>query len=337
MKITGNMGEGPVNSLKDGLQLGVDVGVERIWAGDMAHDPFLSLGMVVAEQPQMPIGTSVAIAFGRTPWAMAQAGWDLANMSNGKFILGLGTQVKPHVERRFGGIWQAPAPYMREYVQALRAIWSHWTDGGPLKYDGEIFNLNLTSPLFHAERGGTPPPVYMGGVNKHMCRVAGEVADGFIVHGFNSRNYIADRVLPELLRDRDRSSIQIVVPVLVGASVDAGGVPAAREAARAQVGFYASTPAYRTILEAEGLGELSQTFSHLAREQDWQALTETVTDEMLEKFAICGTVEEVGAEMARRYNGLADELFLLPGLNTSEAAWWKGIRAGFDAERGSGR
>jgi probable F420-dependent oxidoreductase len=331
MKITGTLGEGPVTELKDSVRLAVEVGVERIWTADLAHDPFLTLGMVSAEEQTMPVGTCVAIAFGRTPWAMAQAGWDMANLSGGRFILGLGTQVKAHIERRFGGTWQAPAPYMREYVQAVREIWRHWTEGGPLNYRGERFNLTLTAPPFHAEKGGTPPPIYMGGVNSIMCRVAGEVADGFITHGFNSRAYITDRVMPELFRDRDRDSLQIVVPVMLGASVDAAGVSAAREAARAQIGFYASTPAYRTILEAEGYGELGDRFSQLAREQNWKALAEAVDDEMLDKYAICGTVEEAGAEMARRYDGVADELLIQTGLKSSDPAWWHGLRAGFDS------
>lgn len=334
MKITATLGEAAISSLKEALRLGVEVGVERIWTADQAHDPFLTLGMVTAQEPSMPVGTCVAIAFGRTPWAMAQAGWDMANLSGGQFILGLGTQVKPHIERRFGGKWEAPAPYMREYVGAVREIWRHWAEGGRLSYEGDFFNLNLTAPPFHAEKGGTPPPIYLGGVNKLMCRVAGQVADGFIAHGFNSRAYLADRVLPELLRDRDRASIQIVVPVMVGASVDQAGVANAREQARALIGFYASTPAYRTILEAEGYGERGEQMSQLAREQNWAALTECVDDEMLDRYAVCGTVEEAGAEMARRYDGIADELLMQTGLNNSDPAWWRGLRKGFDTERG---
>lgn len=331
MRLTGYLGQGAVNDVAKNMSLAVELGLGRVWTSELAHDPFLPLAIVARESPRLPIGSCVAIAFARSPWATAQVAWDLAQMSEGRFALGLGTQVRAHIERRFGGRWESPAPYMRDYVGALKAIWAHWTESGPLRYESKFFNLSLTAPPFHAEPGGTPPPIFMGGVNKGMCRVAGEVADGFIVHGFNSPGYIRDRVLPELLRDRDKETLTVVVPVLTGTSSDPAGLDAAREDARRQVGFYASTPAYRTILAAHGLESLGERLSGLARQQRWDDMTASIDDDVLDLYSVCGTPEEVGRQMVARYAGQADELLVMQALDEIDHASWRGIHEGFDA------
>lgn len=330
MKLTGYLGQGPVRSVVENVMLAEQVGIDRMWTSELAHDPFLPLAMVADRTDRVAIGTCVAIAFSRTPWATAQVAWDLHQMSNQQFVLGLGTQVKAHVERRFGGHWQAPAAYMRDYIGALRAIWAHWTEGGPLNYESDAFHLNLTAPPFHAELGGIAPPVYMGGVNKMMCRAAGEVADGFIAHGFNSTSYLTDTVMPELFRDRDRDSMKIVVPVMMGTSANPTELDAAREEARRQVAFYASTPAYRLILESHGLESLGEKLSALAREARWDDMTASVDDDVLALYAICGRPEEVGEEMVRQYSGIADELLMMQSVDELGRECFTRLRKGFD-------
>jgi probable F420-dependent oxidoreductase len=330
MKFTGYLGQGPVKTVTENVAVAERVGVDGVWTSELAHDPFLPLAMVADRSDKVSIGTCVAISFARSPWATAQVAWDLHQMSGQRFVLGLGTQVKAHIQRRFGGQWRAPAPYMRDYVSALRAIWGHWTDGGPLEFESGTFKLDLTAPLFHAEKGGVGPPVYIAGVNRLMCRAAGQVADGFIVHGFNSTTYLSERVMPELLRDRDRGSLTVVVPVLMGTSGDPAKLDRAREEARRQVAFYASTPAYRIILESHGLGMLGEKLSALAREQKWAEMTAAIGDDVLDLYAICGTPEEVGAQMVRQYVGLADELLVMQSLDELGADCFTRLRRGFD-------
>ncbi|WP_164737283.1 TIGR03617 family F420-dependent LLM class oxidoreductase [Georgenia sp. SYP-B2076] len=330
MKLTGYLGQGPVRTIAQNVSWAEDVGLDRLWTSELAHDPFLPLALVADRSDVLSIGTSLAISFARTPWATAQVAWDLHQMSGQRFVLGLGTQVRAHVERRFGGRWESPVGYTRDYVGALRAIWRHWTDGGPLAFESETFNLDLTAPIFQAEAGGAAPPVYLGGVNRQMCRLAGRIADGFLVHGFGSPTYVRDHVIPELVRDRDRDSISVVIPVLMGTSADPSGLDAARERARQQVAFYASTPAYRPVLEVHGWESLGEKLSALARERQWSTMTALVDDEVLDTYAVCGPPEDVGREMVRRFEGLADEVAVLQSLDELGPECYRRIRAGFD-------
>jgi probable F420-dependent oxidoreductase len=337
MRIAGYLGQGPTAALAASAITAVEARLDRVWLSELAHDPFLPIPLVARDHPGLATGTAVSIAFSRSPWATAQAGWDLARLTGGTFALGLGTQVRSHIQRRIGGIWQTPVPYLREYIGAVRAIWAHWQSGGSLEFTGEYFNLDLSAPLFHSEPDGTPPPIYVGGVNSAICRMAGRVADGFIAHGFNSRAYLRERVLPELLRDRDRSSIDIVVPVLVGASDDPAKREKERERVRGQVAFYASTPAYATILAAEGLEELGVRLGELAKQQRWAEMTASIDDDVLERYAITGTPFDVGGELVRRYGGSADELLLMQEIYHGDpASWWSEIRRGMDAALAEG-
>jgi probable F420-dependent oxidoreductase len=335
MRIAGYLGQGPTVPLAASASTAVAAGLDRVWLSELAHDPFLPIPLVARDNPGLATGTAVSIAFSRSPWATAQVGWDLARLTGDTFALGLGTQIRSHIQRRIGGTWQTPVPYLREYIGAVRAIWAHWQSGGPLRYEGEYFHLDLSAPLFHSEPDGTPPPIYVGGVNTAICRMAGRVADGFIAHGFNSAAYLRERVLPELLRDRDRDAIDIVVPVLVGASDDPSRRDQERERVRGQVAFYASTPAYATILAAEGLEELGARLGELARQQRWAEMTASIDDDVLDRYAITGTPRQAGRELVRRYGGLADELLLMQEIYGGDpVAWWEQVRSGMDAEQG---
>lgn len=328
MLIAGYLGQAPTAPLVDGADVAVDAGLDRVWMSELAHDPFLPLGLISQRHPRLASGTAVAIAFSRSPWATAQVAWDLSRMTGGRFALGLGTQVRSHVRRRIGGSWQTPVPYLRDYIGAVRAIWDHWRSGGPLTYQGKHFDLDLTAPLFRSEPDNPTPPIYVGGVNQAVCRMAGEVADGFIVHGFDSPRYVENQVIPDLSAARGREAITVVVPV---ASDDPQRLEAERERVRGQVAFYASTPAYSTILEAEGLADLGVHLGRLAKEQRWAEMTAAIDDDVLDTYSVCGTPYDVGRELGRRYAGLADELLIMQEIHGGEGVpWWREIRRGID-------
>jgi probable F420-dependent oxidoreductase len=335
MRIAGYLGQGPTAPLAESASIAVDAGLDRVWLSELAHDPFLPIPLVARDHPGLATGTAVSIAFSRSPWATAQVGWDLSRLTGGTFALGLGTQIRSHIQRRIGGVWQTPVPYLRDYIGAVRAIWEHWRTGGALSYESENFTLNLTAPMFHSEPDNTPPPIYIGGVNTAVCRLAGRVADGFIAHGFGSPAYLRERVLPELVRDRDRSTIDVVTPVLLGASDDPAQLEKERERVRGQVAFYASTPSYRTVLEAEGLEDLGDRLTALSKEQRWGELTAAIDDDVLDRYAIVGTPYEAGRELVRRYGGISDELLLMQEIYQGDpASWWREIRRGMDEETG---
>lgn len=326
MRVTGYLPNAPVREAADGAALAAELGLDRVWAGELAHDPFLPLAVASSRQPRLGIGTAVSIAFARTPWVNAAAAWDLAEMSGGNFVLGLGTQVRSHVRRRFGGTWESPVPWLRDYVGAVRAIWTSWSEGTPLRHEGPYFDLSLSAPHFDPGPLDVPaPPVFIAGVNERLCRLAGEVADGFLVHGLNSPAYIAQRVVPELTRTRARDTISVVVPVITGTSAEPARLDEAVEEARRQVAFYASTPSYRTILEVHGLEDLGAELGRLAAARRWRDMTSAVDDTVLDTFALTGTPEDVGRELARRYTGIADEVALLLPVSRAQQAAWTGI------------
>jgi probable F420-dependent oxidoreductase len=329
MKLSAYLGQGAVRDVVAHVPSATRLGLHRVWTSELSHDPFLPLAVASHQAPELAIGTSIAVSFARTPWAMAEAAWDLSQLSGGRFVLGLGTQVRAHVERRMGATWAAPAGYTRDYVGALRAIWDHWSVDGPLAFESEHFNLSLSTPLFRPEPGGAPPPVFMGGVNPGMCRVAADIADGFIAHGFHSRDYLVDQVLPLLFGDRDRDSMTVVVPVIVAMGTTAARRDAAREAARRQVAFYASTPAYRTILAQHGLEELGERLTALARVQRWDDMATAVDDDVLDLHAVGGTPEETARTLVRRYHGVADEILVMRGLHDGDLDDWDGLTAAF--------
>lgn len=329
MEVTGYLPEGGVFQAAEGARVAEALGLRRVWTGELAHDPFLPLALAARDVPGMGLGTAVAIAFARTPWVTASLAWDLAEASGGDFVLGLGTQVRSHVRRRFGGHWESPLPWLRDYVGAMRAIWTSWSEGTPLRHEGPYFRLTLSSPRFDpGPIGVAPPPIYVAGVNRGLCALAGEIADGFLVHGLNSPEYIRERVLPILTRERERESLSVTVPVLVGTSADSSAIPTVRETMRRHVAFYASTPSYRPILEVHGVEGLGERLQKLAADGKWSAMPELVDDEVLELYAVCGLPGDVGRELVRRYEGLADEIALLHPVDHAEQDAWAGILDG---------
>jgi probable F420-dependent oxidoreductase len=291
-----------------------DTGHDGAFTAEIAHDPFLPLAVAAAATERIDLGTGIAVAFARSPMNLANIAHDLQVASGGRFILGLGSQIKPHITKRFSMPWGRPAARMRELILAMRAIWACWDRGEPLSFRGDFYTHTLMTPMFTpATNVHGDPKVYLAGVGPVMTRVAGEVADGFWSHGFTTPDYFRDVVLPALdeglaLAGRARSTFEISIPVFSAI----GDTPEERaprvQALRQQLAFYGSTPAYRPVLDHHGWGEAQDELNRLSKQGRWVEMADVVDDTMLDAFAIVGTVEEYADELARRYGGLVDRL-----------------------------
>ncbi len=301
------------------------VGFDAIWTSETQHDPFLPLAVAAGQTRRVKLGTAVAIGFARSPMTLAHTAWDLAQYSGGRFILGLGTQVKPHIERRFGMAWpESPTKKLRELVQAIRAIWQCWQSNGRLNFRGEYFRLTLMSPFFNPGPIAYPDiPIYIAGVNTGLARLCGEVCDGFHAHPFHTAAYLREVILPAI--EAGRQTAGRAAPLTVSASVFVVTNDAEREYARQQISFYASTPSYRAVLEHHGWGEIGEQLSNRAAQGEWAAMAELISDEMLDTFAVVAPLAELAGPLKARYAGVLDRVTLYrpftPG--AEEAAWQK--------------
>jgi probable F420-dependent oxidoreductase len=310
-------------------------GFDCLWVNETKHDPFVQLALAAASTSRMRVGTSIALAFTRSPTSLAYTAWDLQSVSEGRFILGLGSQVKGHIERRFGMKWEAPAPKMKEVVLALRSIWGSWQEGTRLNFSGKYFNLDLMTPFFNPGPIEHPIiPVYLAGVNQGMCRVAGAVADGLHVHPLHTVRYLREVIHPALAAGASRSS-RTRKDVVVAASVFAAlgeteeEVKSVREALRQQLAFYASTRSYRKVMELHGWGDVCDRLHALSTRGEWQRMSSEVSDEMLREFVVDGSWEEAGGIMVKRYGELVDRVRLYLPFDGDER--WQRLIEGFRA------
>jgi probable F420-dependent oxidoreductase len=292
------------------------VGLDGVWTTETSHDPFLPLLLATERAPELTVGTAVAVAFARNPMTVAVTANDLHAMSGGRFVLGLGSQVKAHITRRYSMPWSAPAARMREFVLALRAIWQSWQTGERLHFTGTHYAHTLAPPLFRPEPNphGTPP-VYLAAVGPRMTDVAAEVADGLLVHGFTTERYLREVTLPRL---RDRLAAHgraddpftVCLPGFVVTGADEKSYADADAAVRAQIAFYGATPAYRPILDLHGWGDLHEELHRLSRQGDWATMTGLIDDAVLRAFAVVGEPAAVGAEITGRFGDVVDRLTL---------------------------
>lgn len=304
-------------------------GLDALWAAETNHDPFLSCALAAAATESIEIGTGIAIAFARTPMTLASTAHDLQELSGGRFVLGLGSQIKPHIENRYSMPWSKPASRMREFILALRAIWETWEHGTPLTFEGEFYKHTLMTPTFTPRRHGHgAPKVFVAGVGPRMTEVAGEVADGFICHGFSSERYLRECTLPALRRGCDRAGrslddMQVVAPGFVVTGVDDTAIDEAAAATRRQMAFYGSTPAYRPVLELHGWGDLQPELHAMSKRGEWKAMGDLITDEILETFAVVGRPEDVGRELNRRYGDVVSRVtsYERPQPDAATNAW----------------
>jgi probable F420-dependent oxidoreductase len=292
------------------------LGYGCIWTAETQHDPFLPVALAASATSSVKLGTAIALAFPRSPMVLAYTAWDLQKASNGRFILGLGSQVKAHNERRFSVKFESPAPKLREVVRALRAIWDCWQKGTPLNFEGRFYRFNLMTPFFNPGPIEYPNiPVYIAGVNRHMCRVAGEVADGLHVHPLHTVRYLRECVHPAVeeglrLSGRSRQDFTYVSSTFVIVGESEAERSRDERFVRQQIAFYASTRTYAPVLAVHGWEELTSRLYHKSIEGNWQGMAELITDEMLDAFAVSGTYQEIGSKLCERYQGLLDRTSL---------------------------
>lgn len=302
-------------------------GFDALWMTETQHDPFLPGALIAEHTQRLNFGTGIAVGFARSPATMAYTAWDLAQASGGRFILGLGTQVKAHIERRFGMPWpESPVNKLREQIQALRAFWNSWQTGERLNLRGEYYKLTLMTPFFNPGPIPTPEiPVYIAGVNTGLARLAGEQADGFHVHPFHTASYLSQVLLPAIEQGAARSG-RSRVQVRVAVSAFVATSPEERAFSRQQISFYASTPSYRPVMSLHGWDEQAETLSKLAAQGKWGEMPAYISDEMLAAFAVVCDEADLPDALIDRYQGLADRLSLyLPYVPGQRDALWRAL------------
>ena len=291
---------------------GLDCGV----IFESSRDPFLQVLLAAQHTKRLEIATGVAIAFARSPMIVAQTANDLQALSRGRFVLGLGSQVKAHIEKRFSMPWSRPAARMREFVQAIRAIWRAWETGEKLEFRGELYTLTLMTPMF--SQGPNPfglPPIFVAGVGPKMIEVAGEVGDGMYIHPLNTPTFVSDVVLPTLHKGfatagKQRSDFEISCQTIVMMGSTDEQIQTARNKAKGQISFYGSTPAYQVVLEHMGVGDLHPELNRLSKQGKWFEMMGLVTDDMLDDVGVSGTPAQLGAQIVARNGGLVDRTML---------------------------
>jgi probable F420-dependent oxidoreductase len=294
MRISTDLPQDDLRKVRAAVRAAETEGYAIAVTNENKHDPFLPLAVAAVETERIELATAIAISFSRSPMAVANASWDLNEASRGRFVLGLGTQVKAHNERRFSVPWSAPAPRMRDYIQALKAIWRCWRHGEKLGFEGEHYRFTLMPPYFVPESLGLRiPPVTLAAVGRAMLRVAGEVADGARLHPFCTQKYIEDVVLPEIRTGmarsgRGRETFEISGGGFLATGATDEEVAKAREWVRGRVGFYGSTPAYFPVLAVHGLQELGQKLNRMTRDGQWEEFAGEISDDVLDLFAASG-------------------------------------------------
>jgi probable F420-dependent oxidoreductase len=295
-------------------------GFDCLWAAETTNDPFLSLTLAAEHSTSVSLGTGVAIAFARNPMSLAYTTNQLQEYSGGRVVLGMGSQVRRHIEKRFSSTWSHPAARMREYVLALRAIWASWNDEAALEFEGDFYTHTLMTPVFapRPHQFG-PPRVFLAAVGPRMNEVAGEVADGVITHGICSARYLREVIGPALDRGltrsgRRRDALEITCPGFISVVEDESTMAKARDAMRRHVGYYASTPAYRPVLDLHGWGDLQTELYACSKAARWDDMARLVDDSVLDTLTIVCTPDRLAGEVAARYGGLVDRI---------NVSWWR--------------
>ena len=326
MEIDGGIGMDPRGVIEAAKQAEL-VGYDGFWVPETSHDPFLPLALAAEHTERITLGTGIAVAFARNPMNLAVVANDLQTMSQGRFVLGLGSQIKPHIEKRFSMQWSHPAPRMRELILAMRAIWASWSDGSRLAFRGEFYRHTLMTPMFDPgpnEFGN--PRIFLAAVGEVMTEVAGEVADGLLAHGFTTERYLREVSLPAFERGlarggRNRADVQISCPGMVVTGPDEEAFAAAATAVKRQLAFYGSTPAYRPVLELHGWGDLQPELNTLSKRGQWAEMAELIDDDVLNAFAVVGELDEIPGKILARFGDLVDRFSFYTPYHVDPERW----------------
>ena len=314
MRVLNNLAQDDLRQTAASAKASEAAGYDGVMTMENKHDPFLAHAIAAVNTDRIELGTSVAIAFPRSPMVVANAAWDLQNASQGRFVLGLGPQIRPHNERRFSTPWTAPAPRLREYVQALRAIWTCWEKGTKLDFQGKHYKFTLMPPYFMPESTGQHMvPVTLAAVGQHTLRMAGEVGDGVRLHGFCTRRYLAEEILPRLQEGMARSGrvrehFEITGGGFVATGPDEETTARMFEIVRGRVAFYGTTPSYWPVFDLHGLGDLGRELNAMSKAGKWNELSSRVPDDVVHLFAAVGTHKDIAKRIEERFGGLSDAL-----------------------------
>ncbi|WP_419850277.1 TIGR03617 family F420-dependent LLM class oxidoreductase [Candidatus Poriferisocius sp.] len=317
---------GPLGDAADNARNLEAAGYDGIWSAELDHDPFLPLVLAAEHTTRIQIGTSIAVSFARNPMILANLGWDLQAYSSGRFILGLGSQIKPHITKRFSMPWSHPAARMKEMIDAVKAIWDCWETGEKLSFRGEFYQHTLMTPMFSpgANPFG-PPPIHLAAVGDLMTEAAGESADGWISHGFTTPSYVREVSLPALERGaaragRDPMDIEVSMPVFIVTGETEEEMASAAQAARQQLAFYGSTPAYRPVLEHHGWGDAQDELNRMSKQGQWVEMADVIDDTMLGTFGVVAEPQNLASGVAASYGGLIDRMSFGQGLR-ADGPW----------------
>jgi probable F420-dependent oxidoreductase len=289
-----------------------EMGYSGLLSAETSHDPFFPLVVAAQQTQHIDLMTSIAVAFARTPMIMANIGHDLNSASKGRFILGLGSQIRPHITKRFSMPWSEPAARMREFILAMSAIWATWHDGSALEFTGKFYNHTLMTPFFTpTDNDYGAPRVFLAAVGPLMTEVAGEVADGVIAHAFTTEKYLRETTIPALERGfakagKSRDDFEISYPVFVVTGQDEQELEQAKTATCRQIAFYGSTPAYKPVLDSIGVGELQPELNAMSKQGRWEAMGELIDDSILENFAVIGEPSTIAGQIRTRYGDIID-------------------------------
>ncbi|RMH73350.1 MAG: TIGR03617 family F420-dependent LLM class oxidoreductase [Actinomyces sp.] len=315
MKVDAGL-HGPLDEARTRARALEEAGYDGLLSSEIAHDPFFPLVLAADATERVELITGIAVAFARNPMLLANIGDDLQRFSRGRFVLGLGSQIRPHITKRFSMPWSHPAARMEEMIRAIRAIWACWHHGEPLAFRGEFYRHTLMTPMF--DPGPNPhgePPIHLAAVGPMMTRVAGRVADGLVAHAFTTASYLEAVTLPALregLADsgRERDAVEVSLPLFVVTGGDDEASRAADAQQRAQIAFYGSTPAYRGVLEHHGWGDAHVELNRLSKQGRWEDMARVIDDEMLATFAIVAEPGDVAGAVLERWGGLVDRVQL---------------------------
>jgi probable F420-dependent oxidoreductase len=319
------------------------LGFDCLWTSETQHNPFLPCTLITEHTQKLKMGTAIAVSFARSPADLAYTAWDLAAQSEGRFMLGLGTQVKGHIEKRFGMSWpESPVNKLREQIQVIRAFWDCWQNDSKLRFEGEYYKIKLMTPFFNPGPLPYPPsvppvnggeakggrgliPIYIAGVNTGLARLAGELCDGFHAHPLNSPKYLSEVIIPAIEEGakksgRSREDVSVSVTAFVATT------PEEENFARAQISFYASTPSYRPVFALHGWEDVAEKLSSLAARKEWGEMFGLITDEILETFCLVTDAESLPEKLKARYEGIADRLTLYTPFTPGEKdEFWKSV------------
>ncbi|MCX6541634.1 MAG: LLM class F420-dependent oxidoreductase [Actinobacteria bacterium] len=335
MKVDGGIGT-DLHKVAEQAKQAEAAGYSGAWTAETSHDPFFPLLLAAEHTTTLELGTSIAVAFARSPMTLANTGWDLQSFSKGRFVMGLGSQIKPHITKRFSMEWSHPAARMREMVLAMRAIWDCWLNGTALNFRGEFYTHTLMTPFFAPAASDISaygvPKIFLAGVGELMTEVAGEVCDGFICHGFTTEKYLREVTIPALARGRAKAGktmegFEIVGPSFVVTGTDKAEMAAAIDGTRQQIAFYGSTPAYKNVLDIHGWGGLQEQLNALSKQGGWVEMGSLITDEILNTFAVVGEPEQIAPELHQRYGDVIQRISFYTPYKTDPVRWQQVINA----------